>query len=99
MIKLTWASTAQSDLAQIRRYISRHNPAASRAVARKIIATTDLLIDYPELGVRTRLESVHRLVVRDSPYIIYYKLDETGIEILEIFDGRQGAPRSLKDDV
>lgn len=98
MIKLTWAMTARYDLVHIRAYIQQHNPAAARAVALRILEATDLLPHYPELGSRTRIENVRRLVVRHSPYIIYYKFDDAGIEILEIYDGRREVPRSLAQD-
>lgn len=94
MIKLTWATTALLDLAHIRHYIARFNPAAASSVARKIVDIADLLANHPEMGVRTKREHVRRLVVRGSPYIIYYKLDDAGVEILELFDGRQEIPRS-----
>lgn len=67
MIKLTWATTALLDLAHIRHYIARFNPAAASAVARQIVDIADLLANHPEMGVRTKREQVRRLVVRVAP--------------------------------
>lgn len=49
-------------------------------------------------GCKTKLDTVRRLIVPASAYIIYYKFDGDGVEILEIFDGRQEAPRNLPED-
>lgn len=96
-MKLTWATTARDDLVHIRRYIARFHPAAANRVAAHILEVVQLLPLQPELGTRTRLKDIRRLVVRGTPYILYYRLNAEAIEILEVFDGRREAPRMIED--
>jgi plasmid stabilization system protein ParE len=53
---------------------------------------------HPEIGTGTRLPGVRRFVVSGAPYVIYYKLGSSRIEILEVFDGRRAVPRTMRDE-
>ncbi|THV21522.1 type II toxin-antitoxin system RelE/ParE family toxin [Peteryoungia ipomoeae] len=96
-MRLIWATTARDDLVHIRRYIARFHSAAAGRVAARILASVELLPLQPELGTRTRLANIRRLIVPGTPYIVYYRLHTDVIEILEVFDGRREAPRSSGD--
>ena len=95
-MKLTWATTARDDLIHIRRYIARFHPVAAGRVAARILEVAELL--PRQLGTRTHLADIRRLVVHATPYILYYRLGAECIEILEVFDGRREAPRNLSDE-
>lgn len=53
---------------------------------------------HPEIGTGTRLPYVRRCVVSGTPYVVYYKLGSSRIEILEVFDGRRAVPRTIGDE-
>jgi plasmid stabilization system protein ParE len=53
---------------------------------------------HPEIGTGTRLSNVRRFVVSETPYVVYYKLGSSRIEILEVFDGRRAVPRTMRDE-
>ncbi|PZM10319.1 type II toxin-antitoxin system RelE/ParE family toxin [Rhizobium tubonense] len=93
-MRIVWAPFARDDLISIRSYISQHNPKAARLTAVRILHTVNLLSERPELGMSTHRDDVRRLLVSNSVYSIIYRLRESDIEIIEIFDGRQAAPRS-----
>jgi len=94
-MKVVWSTTARHDLVHIRAYIARFHPEAARNVGSHIVEAVDSISRHPELGTRTRLVGVRRLVVPGGPYVIYYRLAATSIEILEVFDGRRAAPRTI----
>lgn len=94
-MRVVWSTTARQDLVHIRAYIARFHPEAARKVGSHIVEAVDSISRHPELGTRTRLVGVRRLVVPGGPYVIYYKLAANRIEILEVFDGRRAVPRTI----
>jgi toxin ParE1/3/4 len=93
-MKILWSRIAIEDLTAIRSYISEHSPKAAEGVARRILQAVSFLADHPQLGVPTHRTDVRKLIVKQSPYIIPYRIVDGEIEILEVFDGRQLAPRT-----
>lgn len=89
-----WSPLAIEDLVAIRVYISEHSPKAAEGVARRILHSISLLADHPQLGMPTHRTDVRKLIVKNSPYIIPYRIQSNDIEILEVFDGHQYAPRT-----
>lgn len=97
-MRVVWSITARQDLVHIRSYIARFHPVAAGQVAGAILRAVDSISRHPDLGTRTRLPDVRRFVVSGAPYVIYYKLSSSRIEILEVFDGRRAVPRTMRDD-
>jgi toxin ParE1/3/4 len=97
-MRITWSTTARQDLVHIRSYIARFHPAAAAKVATLILDAVEPLSRHSEMGTRTTRPDIRRLVVPSSPYVIYYRLQPSSIEIIEVFDGRRAAPRALRDD-
>ena len=93
-MKVIWSPYAIDDLIAIRSYIAEHNPKAADSVARRILHSISFLTEYPQIGVQTHRTDVRKLIVKQSPYIIPYRIQDGEIEILEVFDGRQCAPRT-----
>jgi toxin ParE1/3/4 len=93
-MKVVWSPYAIDDLVAIRSYIAKHNPLAANDIARRILHAVSLLAEHPQLGIQTHRTDVRRLIVKNSPYIIPYRVMDGELEILEVFDGRQSAPRT-----
>ena len=93
-MKIVWTLYAIQDLSAIRTYIAEHSPKAAEGVARRILHAARLLAEHPNLGVRTHRTDVRKLMVKQSPYILPYRIVDREIQILEVFDGRQQAPRT-----
>lgn len=97
-MKVVWSITARQDLVHIRSYIARFHPVAAGEIARHILMAVENISRHPEIGTGTRLSYVRRFVVSGTPYVVYYKLGSSRIEILEVFDGRRAVPRTHGDE-
>jgi toxin ParE1/3/4 len=62
------------------------------------LTIAELLIAQPEMGVAASSKELRRLVVPHSVYSLIYRIVDTDIEIIEIFDGRLKAPRSRPEN-
>ncbi len=93
-MKVIWARLALADLVAIRAYIAEHNAAAANGIARRILHAVELLQQQPHLGLPTHRTDVRRLIVAGTVYSLPYRVEDGVIEILEVFDGRQRAPRT-----
>lgn len=93
-MNIVWSPYAIDDLIAIRDYIAQHNPTAAEGVAKRILHSISYLAEHSQLGVATHRTDVRKLIVKNSPYVIPYRIVGDDIEILEVFDGRQNAPRT-----
>ena len=91
-MELRWSPRAVRDLQDIRLYLSEHDPNAAQKVVKTIRHTVQLLLEYPQLGVQTRVEGVYEKQVPNLPFLIPYRLRDETIEILAVFDTRQIKP-------
>lgn len=96
-MRIVWSPEALHDLVMIRDYIAEFHPVAAKAIAARIVETTDKLKTHPQSGQIFLRDNVRRLVIRNSAYSVFYKLSSTEIIILQVFNGRQETPRFLKD--
>jgi toxin ParE1/3/4 len=70
-----WTDEALDDLAQLRAYISRDNPAAALRVTLAIIQRVEeLLPDHPYTGRPGRVSGTRELVIQRTPYIVPYRV-------------------------
>jgi toxin ParE1/3/4 len=93
-MKINWSPFAIQDLEAIRTYIAEFNPSAANAVAGRILYAVNFLAEHPQMGVQTHRTDVRKLIVSQTPYITPYRITGGEIEILEVFDSRQKAPRT-----
>lgn len=88
--RLVWSPQAQIDLADIWRYYANAAGAAvADKIAREIVDSSKALERFPYAGrtrddVRPQLRSV---VV--SPFVIFYRLAESTVQIVRVLDGRR----------
>jgi addiction module RelE/StbE family toxin len=87
---LFWSGPALSDLEEMREYVSRDDPAAARALARRIRKKLQYLRDHPELGrIVPELKSLGYREVIVPPYRIVYEIQPRRIVILRVWHGRR----------
>lgn len=89
MAKIVWSLRALDDRKRIFDYWNNHNKSTTysntlNATFKQII---NLISDYPHLGKRTNIEHVRLKIVKD--YIIFYKITETHLIVLTIWDCNQ----------
>lgn len=81
MYLVKWRRTALKSLREALEYIAEYNEGASASMASKIADTVDLIASQPEMfPARGR----YRVCASVRPYLIYYRVDDGVIRIMEI---------------
>ena len=96
MIRLVFAEPAERDLEDILTWIARENPAAARKVFDEIVATTQRLTVFPDLGRAGRLPDTRECPVRSLPFVITYQRTDATITVLAVFHGARNLPAALQ---
>jgi toxin ParE1/3/4 len=58
-VRLRYTLPALADLIAILDYIAAHSPQGARRVQTRIQAVTDLLLQHPHIGRRTKAKTLH----------------------------------------
>jgi toxin ParE1/3/4 len=80
-VKVRYTRRALRQLAEILDYIDGRSPQGADNVKRRLQAVISLLADHPNAGRLTNKNGIRRAVVRPYPYVIFYRLDTTGIVV------------------
>jgi toxin ParE1/3/4 len=80
-VKLRYTTPALADLNSILDYISAHSPQGSVRVQKRIRDIINLLLAYPDIGIRTDDPTIRRLTTPPYPYCVFYEIAETVIII------------------
>lgn len=94
-MRLIWSAQARRDLKDIGMYIARNNRQAAVAMIKRIVATAESLIDFPEMGQRGRVSDTRELIVPGAPYIVVYRLGVRAIRIIAIMHTSREWPDSF----
>jgi toxin ParE1/3/4 len=83
-----WSVEAIADLAALRVYIERDDPAAAQRVALHIVRNVErLLSNVPYMGRPGRVPGTRELVIPRTPFIVPYRVHGNTIQVLRIFHG------------
>ena len=91
-MNIVWSPTALDDLAHLRAYIARHDPAAAGRVGRAILDAVERLTEFPAMGRPGRLPGTRELVVAGTPFVIPYTVREDALEIVAVPHGARKWP-------
>ena len=95
MPRLTWAPSAQRDLARLRAFLAAKNPDAARRAIVAILAGVDVIAEHPEVGrsVAGMGLKFREWVVGfgDGAYIAFYRRDDGDVVILAVRHGREAS--------
>ena len=91
-MRIVWSPTAMRHLAEIRRYVARHNPQAAARTAAAVRQAVAALQDFPGIGRVGRVPSTRELVVTNTPYIVPYSVRSDSIEIHAVLHGARKWP-------
>jgi toxin ParE1/3/4 len=83
-MRIRWTEGATGNLAQVEEYIALDNPPAAVDTVLKIIATAEMLVDYPALGKRGRERGTRELVVAGLPFIIIFAVHREELVIIRV---------------
>jgi toxin ParE1/3/4 len=78
-VKLRYTVPALADLNSILDYISAHSPQGAMRVQKRIRDIINLLLAYPDIGIRTVDPAIRRLTTPPYPYCVFYEATETEI--------------------
>lgn len=84
-MKLVISARARHELDSAIEYLIERNPAAAVALRDEVFTRFERLLHRPYDGVPTTYPGLHRAVVVQLPYIIYYRVTDTAIEAVSIF--------------
>ncbi len=90
-MRLRFTADALAHLQSIHEFLAARNESAARRIASDIRAAAARLCDFPELGRKGDVAGTHEWVVRGTPYLLVYEVDEPSAEIrvLAVFHGAQ----------
>jgi plasmid stabilization system protein ParE len=89
------APSAQTDLADIVRYIAQHNSDAAARLGFELITRTESLADFPEIGRMVpefRQPNLREVVCRSYRVIYRLRHDRKQIQIVRFWHGARGFP-------
>lgn len=90
-MRLRYTSDALSHLDAIYEFLSERNVVAARRIAADIRAGAERLCDFPQMARFGSVSGTHEWVVRGTPYLLVYEIDEAGgeIRVLAVLHGSQ----------
>lgn len=91
-MKLSWRSRARTDLANQIAFVEKRNPAAAARLLADVLASTELLTLFPEMGRQSRKRGVREFLPKGTPYVVIYTSVRDEVRILRLFHVSQGRP-------
>jgi len=94
--KIIIAPSAQADLAEIVRYVARHNSDAAARLGYELITRAENLAKFPEIGRAVpefRLPDLREVVCRSYRVIYRVRRGEQRIDIVRFWHAARGFPR------
>lgn len=95
-LKLKWTKRALQQLVNAQYYISQDNPIAANQVATRIVDATQLLLTQPMMGRKGRVTGTYEWVVKQTPYLIVYTINNNTLQILRVIHSKQNWSAFLK---
>ena len=83
-----WSPEAIDDLAALRAYIAKDDPAAAQRVALRIVESVEMLLsENPDVGRPGRVPGTRELVISRTPFIVPYRVRGQSIQVLRVYHG------------
>jgi addiction module RelE/StbE family toxin len=95
-MRIVFSPQARADLRDIFLYIADDNPAAARAVLKRIRSRISDLQDSPYLGRPGRVPGTRELVIPGTPYLIPYQVSGGELQILRVYHGSRQWPERFE---
>lgn len=92
MLVLVWKESAGADLQRnIERY-AEADPLTAWRIYGEVIERAEALAEQPGIGRRGRVAGTRELVLKGTPFILVYQVNEDLVEILRVLHGAQRWP-------
>lgn len=92
--RIRWTVRALRRLDEIGAYIDHDDPDAAARVVARLVASVDMLVEFPAAGRIGRISGTREIVLSDIPYIIPYRVRQD-IEIITVMHASQKWPKRL----
>ena len=86
---ITWGDKAYNDLDRIAHYLANLSPEAAERTISRIQNAVLMLGEFPAMGTKVDETGLHRLVVSDTPYVIFYRVFPDHVNIRAVFHTSQ----------
>jgi toxin ParE1/3/4 len=94
-VKIRWTDVAADDLKSVHKYLREHAPTRADMIVDRILASIDVLQQYPDLGRLGRLDGTRELIITGTPFIVFYRLRKSQVEILGVLHAARKWPDAL----
>lgn len=95
-MQLKWTSKALQQFEEAIDYIAAENPTAAQAVAQRVADSLEILLGSPDIGHIGRIANTQEWVVRKTPYVIAYAVEENELWVLRLIPSKQDPARLLE---
>jgi addiction module RelE/StbE family toxin len=92
-MRIKWLRKALRNLDEEATYIAADNLAAARLVVRRVFEGVGQLAQQPNIGRPGRVPGTRELIVRNSRYIVPYRVRGDVVEILRVFHASRRIPK------
>lgn len=96
MTRIVWSPQALADVEAIRAYIAEGSQLYADLVVRRIVASVERLVDFPESGrmvPERKRRPIREVVV--GPFRVVYRLHGGNVEIATVFRASRLFPRDV----
>jgi len=94
-LRVRWLRRALLDLDAAEAYIARDDPQAAAVVILRIVTTVSLLKEQPGIGRTGRVSGTKELIIRNTPYIVPYRVRDDAVQILRVYHTSRKWPDNL----
>lgn len=94
-MNIRWTAVAADDLKSVHKYLIERAPAQANTIVDRILVGVDVLEQYPNLGRPGRLDGTRELVITGTPFIVFYRLRKSQVEILGVLHAARKWPDAL----
>jgi toxin ParE1/3/4 len=92
---IVWLTAAVQDVLSIRTFISQTDSQAAQNISLRLDRAISLLGTMPHMGRPGRIVGTRELAISGTSFLAIYRVQNSRVEILRIFHGRQRLPESL----
>lgn len=91
-LPIIWRANARRDLAAIIRYVANVNPLAARRLRQVLMDSVLPVSEHPYLYRESQTIPTVREIVAHPNYIVYYRVTESCIEVVNVIHTRREFP-------
>jgi addiction module RelE/StbE family toxin len=95
-LKLKWTKRALLQLIHAQDFIAQENPVAAQAVAQRIADAARLLPNQTRIGRPGRVEGTREWVVKQTPYLLVYAIENDAVQIVSVIHSKQRWPDTFR---